>query len=155
MLRTEYGGMNEALYELYNITGNDHYKTAAQYFDEIDLFKKLANNQDVLNGLHANTTIPKLTGALKRYTVLTENEDYYNSLSDSEKSSLEMYLKAAENFWQITVDHHTYVTGGNSQSEHFHAADKIGYDATKSEYDASTTCETCNTYNMLLSLIHI
>ena len=149
MLRTEYGGMNEALYELYNITGNDHYKTVAQYFDETDLFKKLANNQDVLNGLHANTTIPKLTGALKRYTVLTENEDYYNSLSDSEKSSLEMYLKAAENFWQITVDHHTYVTGGNSQSEHFHAADKIGYDATKSEYDASTTCETCNTYNML------
>lgn len=60
-----------------------------------------------------------------------------------------MYLKAAENFWQITVEHHTYVTGGNSQSEHFHAADKIGYDATKSEYDASTTCETCNTYNML------
>lgn len=149
MLRTEYGGMNEALYELYNLTGNDHFKTAAQYFDETELFKQLAANQDVLNGKHANTTIPKLTGALKRYTVLTENEEYYNALTPDEKDELGMYLQAAENFWQITVDHHTYVTGGNSQSEHFHEADKIGYDATKSEYDASTTCETCNTYNML------
>lgn len=149
MLRTEYGGMNEALYELYNLTGNDHFKTAAEYFDETALFEQLAANQDVLNGKHANTTVPKLTGAVKRYTVLTENEEYYNALSQGEKDSLNMYLEAAKNFWDITIDHHTYVTGGNSQSEHFHAADKIGYDATKSEYDASTTCETCNTYNML------
>lgn len=149
MLRTEYGGMNEALYELYNLTGNDHFKTAAEYFDETALFEQLAANQDVLNGKHANTTVPKLTGAVKRYTVLTENEEYYNALSRGEKDSLNMYLEAAKNFWDITIDHHTYVTGGNSQSEHFHEADKIGYDATKSEYDASTTCETCNTYNML------
>lgn len=86
---------------------------------------------------------------MKRYTVLTENEEYYNALSQGEKDSLNMYLEAAKNFWDITINHHTYVTGGNSQSEHFHEADKIGYDATKSEYDASTTCETCNTYNML------
>lgn len=149
MLRTEYGGMNEALYELYNLTGNDHFKTAAEYFDETALFEQLAANQDVLNGKHANTTIPKLTGAMKRYTVLTENEEYYNALTQEEKDGLNMYLEAAKNFWQINIDHHTYVTGGNSQSEHFHEADKIGYDATKSEYDASTTCETCNTYNML------
>lgn len=149
MLRTEYGGMNEALYELYNLTGNNHFKTAAEYFDETALFEQLAANKDVLNGKHANTTVPKLTGAMKRYTVLTENEEYYNALSQKEKDGLNLYLEAAKNFWDITIDHHTYVTGGNSQSEHFHEADKIGYDATKSEYDASTTCETCNTYNML------
>lgn len=149
MLRTEYGGMNEALYELYNLTGNDHFKTAAEYFDETALFEQLAANKDVLNGKHANTTVPKLTGAVKRYTVLTENEEYYNALTQEEKAGLDLYLEAAKNFWDITIDHHTYVTGGNSQSEHFHEADKIGYDATKSEYDASTTCETCNTYNML------
>ena len=149
MLRTEYGGMNEALYELYNLTGNDHFKTAAEYFDETALFEQLAANKDVLNGKHANTTVPKLTGAVKRYTVLTENEEYYNALTQEEKDGLDLYLEAAKNFWAITIDHHTYVTGGNSQSEHFHEADKIGYDATKSEYDASTTCETCNTYNML------
>lgn len=139
MLATEYGGMNEALYELYNITGNDHYKAVAEMFDETTLFNQLANNQDVLNGKHANTTIPKLIGALKRYMVLTSKGEACD----------EMYLTAAKNFWDITVNHHTYITGGNSQSEHFHEADKIGYDATKGVYDASTTCETCNTYNML------
>ena len=70
----------------------------------------------MLNGKHANTTVPKLTGAVKRYTVLTENEEYYNALSQGEKDSLNMYLEAAKNFWDITIDHHTYVTGGNSLS---------------------------------------
>ena len=149
MLRTEYGGMNEALYELYDITGNTHFKAAAEYFDEVTLFDSLAANQDVLNGKHANTTIPKLTGALKRYTVMMGNEDYYDSLSEEEKADLQEYKAAAVNFWDIVVEHHTYITGGNSQSEHFHEADKLYYDATKSDYDGSSTCETCNTYNML------
>lgn len=149
MLRTEYGGMNEALYEIYDITGNDHFKAAAQYFDEVSLFNDLAAGKDVLSGKHANTTIPKLTGALKRYTVLTENEEYYNKLTEAEKDGLEKYKDAAINFWDITIAHHTYVTGGNSQSEHFHDADKLYADATKGDYDGALTCETCNTYNML------
>ena len=149
MLRTEYGGMNEALYELYRITGNDHIKEAAECFDEVALFQQLANNQDVLSGKHANTTIPKLTGALKRYTVLTENTEYYDKLTKEEKDGLDMYLTAAKNFWDITVEHHTYITGGNSQSEHFHDADALWADATTSSYGGALTCETCNTYNML------
>lgn len=149
MLRTEYGGMNEALYELYDITGNTHYKAAAEYFDEITLFDSLAADQDVLNGKHANTTIPKLIGALKRYTVMKNNDDYYDGLTEDEKQKLDKYKTAAINFWDIVVEHHTYITGGNSQSEHFHEADKLYYDATKSDYDGASTCETCNTYNML------
>ena len=149
MLRTEYGGMNEALYELYDITGNTHFKAAAEYFDEVTLFDALAANQDVLNGKHANTTIPKLTGALKRYTVMKDNEEYYDALTEKEQEELEKYKTAAINFWDIVVVHHTYITGGNSQSEHFHEADKLYYDATKSDYDGASTCETCNTYNML------
>lgn len=148
MLRTEYGGMNEALYELYRITGNDHIKEAAECFDEVALFQQLANNQDVLSGLHANTTIPKLTGALKRYTVLTEAE-YYEKLTDDEKASLDMYLTAAKNFWDIVINDHTYITGGNSQWEHFRNPGELCYDATKSSYEGALTCETCNTYNML------
>lgn len=149
MLRTEYGGMNEALYEIYDITGNERFKAAAQFFDEVSLFNDLAAGKDVLSGKHANTTIPKLTGALKRYTVMMNNETYYDKLSAAEKNNLEKYKDAAINFWDITVNHHTYVTGGNSQSEHFHDADKLYADATKGDYDGALTCETCNTYNML------
>ena len=151
MLNTEYGGMNEALYELYNLTGNEKAKDAAQYFDETTLFDNMAANKDVLNGKHANTTIPKLTGALKRYTVLTQNQGYYDKLTATEKEKLPSYLKAAENFWDMTVKHHSYVTGGNSQAEHFHEADGLCYDAEeRTGYgDGGSTCETCNTYNML------
>lgn len=151
MLRTEYGGMNEALYELYNLTGNDKAKDAAQYFDETSLFDDMAAGKDILDGKHANTTIPKLTGALKRYTVLTQNKDYYEKLTEEEKNELPKYLKAAENFWDMTVKHHSYVTGGNSQAEHFHTPDGLHYDAEeRTGYgDGGSTCETCNTYNML------
>lgn len=142
MLRIEYGGMNEALYELYNMTGNENYKQAAQCFDEMALFQELYKNNDVLSGKHANTTIPKLIGALKRYTVLSQDK-YYSNLSDEEKKDLPMYLTAAQNFWQIVVNNHTYVTGGNSQSEHFRNPNTLAKNAD------NKNCETCNTYNML------
>ncbi|MBD3940464.1 glycoside hydrolase family 127 protein [Microbacterium sp. NEAU-LLC] len=150
MLRTEYGGTNEALYELFRLTGNPHIKTAAEAFDETSLFRSLAAGQDVLNGKHANTMIPKVIGALKRYTVFTQNPEYLAMLTPAEKQDLGMYLTAAQNFWQIVAEHHTYVTGANSQAEHFHGADELyRYAAEMGETGNPQTAETCNVYNML------
>lgn len=144
MLNTEYGGMNEALYELFYLTGEAKYKEAAHCFDETAMFEKLAAGEDVLAGKHANTTIPKLIGAVKRYLVLSNDDpNYADSVTAEEKADLGMYLDAAVNFWDIVVDGHTYITGGNSQSEHFHEA------GTLAEYADNRNCETCNTYNML------
>ncbi len=144
MLSTEYGGMAEALYELHNITGKGEYKICADGFIENDLFEKLAAGKDVLSGLHANTTIPKLIGVLKKYTVLTQNEDYYNLLTDDEKADLETCYNAAVNFFDIVVAGHSFVTGGNSVSEHFRTANTIS-----AFYQNPETHETCNEYNML------
>ncbi|MFE2757576.1 beta-L-arabinofuranosidase domain-containing protein [Actinosynnema sp. NPDC059335] len=151
MLRTEYGGMNDALYELYARSGGDaRFKRAAEAFDELSLFRELAANRDVLNGKHANTTIPKLIGAVKRYTVFTQNPALYDKLTAQEKADLPMYLQAAQNFWQIVVDHHTYATGANSQAEHFHGPDTLHEFATgKGVVGNAETAETCNEYNML------
>ena len=152
ILGTEYGGMNEALYELYSITENPAHKRAAEYFDETTLFQALAAGQDVLDGKHANTTIPKLVGALKRYTVFTDNPHLYATLTAAEKANLGMYRTAAENFWQIVVDDHTYANGGNSQSEHFHGPGELHEHATNgttSGYGENSTSEICNEYNML------
>ena len=152
ILRTEYGGMNEALYNLYEITGDPDHKRAAEYFDEVTLFRQLAAGDDVLNGKHANTTIPKLTGALKRYVLFTDNETLYDQLSATEQGDLSMYREAAENFWQIVIDDHTYANGGNSQSEHFHEPDTLHQHATNgstSGYGENSTAEGCNEYNML------
>ncbi len=144
MLNTEYGGMAEALYELYNITGKPEHKICADGFIENGLFEQLAAGNDVLSGLHANTTIPKLIGALKKYTVLMQNADYYNALDDDEKLQLDMYYKAAVNFFDIVLDGHSFVTGGNSVNEHFRASNTIS-----AFYQDPETHETCNEYNML------
>jgi DUF1680 family protein len=151
LLGTEYGGMNDALYSLYEQSGgNPHFKVAAEAFDETSLFRELAAGRDVLPGRHANTTIPKLIGALKRYTLFTQNPSLYATLSDAEKADLPMYLAAAQNFFRIVRDDHTYATGANSQSEHFHDPDSLHRFATEQgEKGNAETAETCNEYNML------
>lgn len=151
MLRTEYGGMNDALYELYlRSGGNPHFKKAAEAFDEVTLFRQLANGQDVLSGKHANTTIPKLIGALRRYTVFMQNPELHAQLSEAEKAELPMYLQAAQNFWQIVIDDHTYATGSDSQAEHFHDPESLyEFAAQKGSTGNAETSETCNEYNML------
>ncbi len=127
VLNVEYGGMNDCLYELYSHTGKETHLSAAHSFDEMSLFEPLYNGEDILNGKHANTTIPKIIGALKRYTVTGE----------------EYYLEVAENFWDIVVSSHSYITGGNSEWEHFGEPDILDAERT------NCNCETCNTYNML------
>jgi hypothetical protein len=143
--------MNDALYELYARSGgNPHFKKAAEAWDEVSLFRDLAAGTDVLPGRHANTTIPKLIGALKRYTVFTQDPELYATLTEQEKADLPMYLNAAQNFWQIVVDDHTYATGANSQSEHFHDPDSLYHFATQMGGTGNPqTAETCNEYNML------
>lgn len=129
VLRVEYGGMNDCLYDVYSHTNKKEHLLAAQKFDEIALFKALYEGKDILNGLHANTTIPKFVGALKRYMVLDGCDSFY--------------LEASKNFWDIVVKHHTYITGGNSEWEHFGMPDILDAHRT------NCNCETCNTYNML------
>ena len=127
VLNVEYGGMNDCLYELYKYTKNENHLSAAHSFDEISLFEPLYNGEDILNGKHANTTIPKIIGALNRYRVTGE----------------EYYLQVAANFWDIVINNHTYITGGNSEWEHFGESKILDAERT------NCNCETCNTYNML------
>lgn len=135
VLSTEYGGMNDCLYELYSLTLNKNHLIAAHCFDELPLFAELYFGRDVLDGKHANTTIPKFLGALNRYLVLGEGEEFY--------------LIAAMNFWDTVVNNHSYITGGNSEWEHFGTPNIL--DAERTECN----CETCNTYNMLKLTRHL
>ncbi|GLY25595.1 beta-L-arabinofuranosidase domain-containing protein [Micromonospora sp. NBRC 101691] len=127
MLGTEFGGMNAVLADLYQQTGDARWLTVAQRFDHAAVFDPLVANQDRLNGLHANTQVPKWIGAAREFKA----------------TGVTRYRDIAANAWAITVDAHTYVIGGNSQAEHFRAPDAIA------GYLRSDTCEACNTYNML------
>ena len=128
VLGIEYGGMNDCLYELYKYTNVANHLTAAHIFDETPLFTTIAAGTDNLNGVHANMTIPKFLGALNRY----------QTVGASEMS----YFTAADQFLTIVLNNHTYVTGGNSQDEHFRAPGKL--DSTRDNLNN----ESCNAYNM-------
>ncbi|MDG6108602.1 glycoside hydrolase family 127 protein [Dactylosporangium aurantiacum] len=126
-LGVEFGGMNAVLADLYQQTGDARWLTTAQRFDHASVFNPLASNTDQLNGLHANTQVPKWIGAAREYKA----------------TGTTRYRDIAANAWNITVAAHTYVIGGNSQAEHFRAPNAIA------AYLTNDTCEQCNTYNML------
>jgi DUF1680 family protein len=128
VLGQEYGGMNDALYELYKYTNSANHLTVAHIFDDTGLFTTLAAGTDSLNGLHANMTIPKFIGALNRY----------RTLGSSESS----YFNAADGFLSVVLKDHTFVTGGHGEDEHFHAPGKL--DAIRDNLNN----ESCNAYNM-------
>jgi len=127
VLRTEFGGMAEVLVNLYQITGDPNHLTAAQRFDHAQIFDPLASNQDRLSGFHANTQIPKILAAIREY----------------HQTGIARYRTIAQNFWDIVLAHHTYCIGGNSNGEFFQTPDAIASQLS------DTTCEVCNTYNML------
>jgi len=138
VLAIEYGGMNECLYDLYQLTGNENHAKAAHIFDEITLFEKVKSGKaNALQNIHANTTIPKFMGALNRYIQLD------GETIDGKTVDASAYLEYAEVFWETVINKHTYITGDNSQWEHFRADNILDGERT------NCNCETCNAYNML------
>ena len=129
VISVEYGSMNGCMYDVYRITGDERHMLAAHQFDETALLEPISEGKDILNGLHANTTIPKILGALKRYALVGDAEP--------------LYLRAAEAFWDMVISHHTYISGGNSEWEHFGLPDILDAERT------ACNCETCNTHNMI------
>lgn len=136
VLETEYGGMNDCLYELYSYSHNKHHLEAAQKFDEKALFLMAAKGEkNCLDGKHANTQIPKFIGAIKRYNVLKQ-------LGEAKQED-EAYLADAEKFFGMVVKRHSFITGGISVMEHFRK------DYHLDEIRTQTNCESCCAHNML------
>ncbi len=128
MLNIEQGGMDELMADLYAFTGNPKYLDAAKKFCQRWLFDTLSSGRDKLDGLHANTQIPKITGFDRIYGITGDPR----------------YHEAARFFWQNVTALRSYVTGGNSDNEHF-----FPVSSTPSHIDSIGTAETCNVYNML------
>ncbi|HEY5806399.1 MAG TPA: beta-L-arabinofuranosidase domain-containing protein, partial [Povalibacter sp.] len=133
MLSVEHGGMRESLIDLYARTGNERYLATSRRFYHHAVLDPLTQGRDELPGRHANTQIPKVTGAARSYEVTGDESD----------------RKAAVDFWKIVTRDHSWVIGGNSEGEHFFSPN------TASAHLSATTAETCNTYNMLKLTEHL
>jgi DUF1680 family protein len=132
-LDTEFGGMNEVLANLYAVTGNPDHLRLARAFDHQKVFDPLAEGQDKLDRLHANTQIPKMTGAAREFELTGETR----------------YRDIARFFWERVALHRSYVIGGHSDREHFFPVNDFA------KHLSAETCETCNTYNLLKLTRHL
>ncbi|MDR0544710.1 MAG: glycoside hydrolase family 127 protein [Odoribacteraceae bacterium] len=133
MMNCEFGGMNDAFAWVHAITGEQKYLDAANAFYHARLMNPLAEGVDVLPGLHSNTQIPKIIGSARVHELTGNPRD----------------AKIAAFFWDRMVHHHSYANGGNSSAEYLAAPDRLNDRLTTS------TCETCNTYNMLKLTRHL
>ena len=133
ILAAEHGGMNEVFADLYADTGDERYLKLSRRFHHQAILDPLARGEDILPGKHANTQIPKLIGLATRYELTGDLND----------------RAAAAFFWDRVVHHHSYVTGGHCDAEHFGPADKLN------DRLSPATTETCNVYNMFKLTEHV
>ena len=101
MLRTEYGGMNEVLANLYGLTGKQQYLDTAHMFEQPSFLDPLAGHRDELKGLHANTHVPKIIGAARMYELTGERR----------------YREIALYFLDEVLTQRSYVIGNTSVGE--------------------------------------
>ena len=134
VLEREYGGMNEMLYNLSAVTKQDWLLDVAHRFDHERFFAPLALGRDELKGLHANTNIPKVIGAARRYELTGESR----------------YRHIAEYFWREVTTQRASCTGGTSNGEGWEAEPGV-----LSTQLSGYTQEDCTTYNMLKLTRHV
>lgn len=133
MIRNEFGGFNEAMYELYALTQDERYLWVARYFyhnEKIDPLK--AGNPD-LGTNHANTFIPKLLGEARNYELF--------GAKDSRKATELL-------FWTLVNDH-AFVTGELSDKEHLFKPTE------QSKHLSGYDGENCCTFNLLKLADHL
>lgn len=133
MIRNEFGGFNEAMYELYDLTKDERYLWVARYFyhnEKIDPLK--AGNPD-LGTNHANTFIPKLLGEARNFELFGAEDS----------------RKAAEFLFWTLVNDHAFVTGELSDKEHLFKPTE------QSKHLSGYDGENCCTFNLLKLADHL
>jgi uncharacterized protein len=136
ILDNEFGGMNDVLYNLAIVTGDDRWAVVGDRFTKIKFFNPLAVRKDELRGLHANTHMPEVIGAAARYEISQDPR----------------FRDVAEFFWETVVESRTYATGGSGNKEHWETQpNRLGVEIE----NASDHQECCCAYNMMKLSRHL
>ena len=127
MIRNEFGGFNEAMYNLYAITKDEKFLWVARFFYHNDKIDPLKAGNKNLGTNHANTFIPKLLGECRNYELFGD----------------ESSRRAATLLFNTLVNDHAFVTGEVSDKEHLFKPE------TQSKHLTGYDGENCCTYNLL------
>ncbi|XP_034688399.1 uncharacterized protein LOC117916455 [Vitis riparia] len=132
-LNEETGGMNDVLYRLYSITGDQKHLVLAHLFDKPCFLGLLAVQADSISGFHANTHIPVVIGSQMRYEVTGDP----------------LYKAIGTFFMDIVNSSHSYATGGTSVGEFWSDPKRLASTLQRENE------ESCTTYNMLKVSRHL
>ncbi|MGB8030074.1 MAG: glycoside hydrolase family 127 protein [Terracidiphilus sp.] len=136
ILNTEYGGMNDVLYNLAAVTGDDRWAHAGDRFTKKIFFTPLALRRDALKGQHMNTHVPQVIGAARRYEI----------------SSDFRFADVSRFFFETVSQARTYATGGSSNNEHWLTdPDHLALEMRVSSHHQ----ECCCSYNMMKLARHL
>jgi DUF1680 family protein len=130
---TEEGGISEALWNLYGVTGDENHRALAQRLEKYAFLGPLGLEHDNLSHLHGNTHIPLAVGAARHYELTGD----------------ERYRTVAGYFWERVTGTRCFATGGTTLNEIWSEpnklADQLGY----------RNQECCKTYNLLKLTRHL
>ena len=133
MIRNEFGGFNETMYELYALTKDEKYLWVAKYFYHNEKIDPLKNGNHDLGTNHANTFVPKLLGEARNYEIFGAKDS----------------RKAAELLFWTLVNDHAFVTGELSDKEHLFKPTK------QSKHLSGYDGENCCTFNLMKLADHL
>lgn len=133
MIRNEFGGFNEAMFNLYAITKDEKHLWVSRFFYHNDKIDPLKQGDTDLGTYHANTFIPKLLGECRNYELFGQEDS----------------RRAAETLFRTLVDEHAFVTGEVSDKEHLFKPE------TQSSHLTGYDGENCCTYNLLKLADHL
>jgi DUF1680 family protein len=128
MLETEHGGMSEVFADLYDMTGNADYRVTAERFAQKAIMAPLAKGRDTLDGMHANTQLPKIIGYQRVWEMTGKPE----------------YRDASTFFWRTVALTRSFATGGHGDNEHFFPMANFA-----DHVFSAKGSETCCQHNML------
>ena len=136
ILNTEYGGMNDVLYNIAATTGDDRWARTGDRFTKKIFFTPLVLRHDALKGQHMNTHVPQVIGAARRYEI---SSDY-------------RFRDVSRFFFETVSEARTYSTGGSSNNEHW----LVDPDHLAAEKKVSANHqECCCSYNMMKLARHL
>lgn len=136
VLDTEFGGVNEVLYNAYLATGNETYLATAGLFVHWNWTDPLVLSVDELAFNHANTHIPQVIGDAVGFEIT----------SNATKAAI------VQNFFSFLNESHSFSTGGSNDRQYWGIANQVGtsFHGTTNEGPIDQdTQESCTQYNIL------
>lgn len=135
-LRNEFGGIGEAFYDLYAITGDEATLSNARFFYHNEKLDPLYAGSYDMGTQHCNTFLPKMAAEIRSYALQLPVNAHAAAGGMSQ-------LAMVDTFWHEMINHHVMAAGCLSDKEHFFNPKET------SKHLTGNTGETCCTYNML------